>query len=129
MNTQVEIKIIDYKISDGAPASVGDTITVNYKVAKSFEDIDKGILFDNSWEKKPIEFILGNGEVLKGIDIGLDGMRIASTRRLIIHHSLAFGAIGVPGLILPNTTLFFEIYLLKIEKAKPSSKTENIKSN
>ena len=116
MDNESGFKIIDYKKSDGAPASSGDTVTVHYKVALNMDQLEQGPWIDNSWDRYPVQFVLGTGEALKGVDIGLEGMRNASTRRLIIPASLAFGHRGVSGLVPPDTTLYFEVYLTNIKK-------------
>jgi FKBP-type peptidyl-prolyl cis-trans isomerase len=116
MNNEAGFEIIDYKQSDGAPASSGDIVTVHYKVALNMDQLEQGPWIDNSWDKYPVQFVLGAGDALKGVDIGLEGMRNASTRRLIIPAFLAFGQRGIPGLVPPETTLYFEVYLTDIRK-------------
>jgi FKBP-type peptidyl-prolyl cis-trans isomerase len=115
MDSQAAPQIIEFKPSDGMPAEVGQTVVVHYVCALSLEALEAGELIESSWDKDPITFPLGVGEALKGIDKGLVGMGVGSTRRLILPPELAYGEIGVPGRIPPDCTLFFEVYLLAVE--------------
>lgn len=112
MTVQPSIQIIEFKASDGKPVKAGQVLVVHYLVALSFSALEKGQWLENSFDKEPILFILGKGEVLKGIDQGLEGMRVGSTRRIIIPPELAFGKKGVQDKVPPDATLAFEIYLV-----------------
>ncbi len=96
----------------GAEAKAGDTITVQYDGV----DYKTGKEFDASWDRsEPFTFGLGNGEVIKGWDQGLVGMKEGGRRELIIPPELAYGAEGSPPVIAPNATLVFVVDLLKVE--------------
>ena len=121
ITTPSGLQFYDYRLSDGAPAQIGQLITVHYVMAKYSEGLredlrsDNEAWLDNSWIREaPISFRLGAGEVLKGIDEGLVQMRIAAYRHLRIPPHLAFGEKGVPNLIPPNTELYCEVYLVSI---------------
>jgi peptidylprolyl isomerase len=96
----------------GAAAKPGDKVTVQY-VGVGF-DTEKE--FDSSWSRnEPFSFNLGAGEVIKGWDQGVEGMKVGGRRELVIPGSLAYGAAGSPPKIGPNETLIFVIDLLKVE--------------
>src|ERR1043166_400784 len=98
-------------------AQVGDTVKVLYtgwlfdKTAKE----NKGKKFDSATDrKKPFSFHLGAGEVIKGWDEGVAGMKVGDKKTLTIPPEKAYGADGAgQGLIQPNSTLIFEIELLE----------------
>ena len=104
-------KIVDLKPGVGPAAKVGDTVVVHY-VGRLVD----GKTFDESKARNvPIEVTLGRGMVIKGWDVGLEGMRVGGVRRLIIPPGEAYGERGVPPVIPPNSTLFFEVELLGIK--------------
>lgn len=99
------------KSGNGREAKNGDTVTVNY--AGNLQD---GRKFDSSWDRgAPFSFILGVGQVIRGWDIGVLGMKIGEMRKLTIPPELAYGSGGAGGIIPPNATLVFEIELLNIK--------------
>jgi peptidylprolyl isomerase len=95
---------------NGATASTGSTITVNY-VGVLYKG---GKEFDSSWKTgQPFApFKLGQGAVIPGWDKGLVGMKVGGRRELIIPPSLAYGKAGSPPTIPPNSTLIFVVDLL-----------------
>jgi FKBP-type peptidyl-prolyl cis-trans isomerase len=93
----------------GAEAKDGDTVTVNY-VGVLYKG---GKEFNASWEtKKPFSFTLGKGEVIKGWDQGVPGMKVGGRRELILPAALAYGAAGSPPTIPANAPLVFVVDLL-----------------
>jgi len=108
---QSELKIEDITVGTGDEAVVGKKVTVNY--AGTLED---GTKFDSSYDRgTPFSFNLGAGEVIEGWDKGVAGMKVGGKRKLTIPSSLGYGERGAGGAIPPNSTLIFEIELLKVE--------------
>jgi protein-disulfide isomerase len=103
---------VDLKVGTGMLAAAGDRVKVHY-----VGTLTNGSEFDSSRRRDaPFEFELGAGQVIKGWDQGIAGMRVGGTRRLVIPPSLAYGAAGHPP-IPANATLTFVVELLEI-KAK-----------
>jgi peptidylprolyl isomerase len=95
----------------GAEAKAGDTVTVNY-VGVLYKG---GKEFNASWEtKEPFTFALGKGQVIKGWDQGIPGMKVGGRRELIIPAALAYGATGSPPKIPANAPLVFVVDLLSV---------------
>ncbi|PJZ88079.1 peptidylprolyl isomerase [Leptospira levettii] len=104
-----DFQIIDLVIGKGEEAFSGSYVTVHY-VGK----LQNGTKFDSSRDRnRPFEFNLGAGEVVKGWDKGIKGMRVGGKRKLIIPPELGYGSKRV-GNIPPDSTLIFEVELLKI---------------
>jgi len=112
---QVEgVKITVLSEGSGAPAKVGDNVTMNY--TGTLED---GTAFDSNVDPKfnhvsPFIFNLGSKQVIPGWDIGVVGMKVGEKRRLEINPEYAYGATGVGSIIPPNAKLIFEVELVAI---------------
>lgn len=101
----------DVKVGDKAVAVKGKRVTVHYTGTLS-----NGKKFDSSRDRnEPFVFQLGLGQVIKGWDEGIEGMRVGGKRKLIIPPPLAYGDKGVGGVIPPNAELYFDIELLNVE--------------
>jgi peptidylprolyl isomerase len=97
---------------DGAEAKAGDYVTVQY-VGVGYDSKEQ---FDASWDRgEPFSFTLGGGEVIKGWDQGIAGMKVGGQRELTIPANLAYGPAGSPPVIGPNETLIFVVDLLAVE--------------
>jgi len=107
-----ELIIQDIVIGTGETAAAGQTISANY-----MGTLQNGTKFDSSYDRgKPFEFTLGVGQVIKGWDQGIVGMKVGGKRKLIIPSSLAYGSQAVGGVIPANATLIFEVELVGIKK-------------
>lgn len=98
----------------GATAAAGQRVSVHY-TGWLFNDGQQGGKFDSSKDRgQPFQFGLGAGQVIKGWDEGVQGMKVGGTRRLVIPAELGYGARGAGGVIPPNATLLFEVELLAV---------------
>jgi len=105
-----KLKVTDLVEGSGAEAKPGDQVTVQY-VGVGYKT---GTEFDSSWSRnEPFPFTLGAGEVIKGWDLGVAGMKVGGRRELIIPPDLAYGSAGA-GSIAPNATLVFVVDLLAV---------------
>jgi FKBP-type peptidyl-prolyl cis-trans isomerase len=105
------LKHHDLTIGTGIEAQNGKQITVHYTGW-----LTTGKIFDSSIKKKrPFSLTLGGGQVIKGWDEGIVGMRVGGHRQLSIPPDLAYGPGGYAGVIPPNATLIFEIYLIEVK--------------
>jgi len=108
--TDSGLKIEDTVEGSGAEASAGQTVSVHYTGW-----LENGSKFDSSKDRnQPFQFRLGAGQVIRGWDEGVQGMKVGGTRRLTIPAELGYGARGAGGVIPPNATLIFEVELLDI---------------
>lgn len=94
----------------GDEAVKGKSVEVHYTGT-----LANGTKFDSSHDRKqPFSFRLGAGQVIKGWDEGVAGMKVGGTRKLIIPANLGYGASGAAGVIPPNAQLTFVVELLKV---------------
>ena len=117
MDNITSLQVTDGKVGTGAAASAGKTVSVHYTGwlydAKAADR--HGKKFDSSKDHgEPFSFKLGAGQVIRGWDQGVAGMKIGGTRTLIIPSDLGYGARGAGGRIPPNATLIFEVGLLGV---------------
>ncbi len=112
--TPTGLIIDDVVVGTGAAAAAGQDVTVHYTGWLLFGG-EKGKKFDSSKDRgTPFGFALGAGQVIKGWDEGVQGMKIGGTRTLTIPPELGYGSRGAGGAIPPNATLIFEVELLGV---------------
>lgn len=106
-----DLVIIDEIVGDGDEADRGDVVDVHY-VGVSHST---GEEFDASWNRgEPLRFQLGVGQVIRGWDQGVQGMKVGGRRRLEIPAHLAYGDQGVPPVIAPGEALIFVCDLVSV---------------
>ena len=111
--TESGLKYLDIKEGEGEPPTKGHTVVVHY-TGWLWVNNAKGEKFDSSADRNvPFAFHVGDGEVIKGWDEGVLGMKMKGKRELVIPPDLAYGERGAGGVIPPNATLMFEVELLE----------------
>jgi FKBP-type peptidyl-prolyl cis-trans isomerase len=114
IKTASGLQYVELKVGDGAEAKKGDTVEVHY-----IGTLKDGTKFDsNGANDKPFKFKLGAGDVIKGWDEGVAGIKVGGKRKLIIPADLAYGAKEIKDgnkVIIPaNSELTFEVELVKV---------------
>jgi peptidylprolyl isomerase len=105
------LRVTDLEVGTGPEAVAGQTVVVHYRGT-----LENGKQFDASYDRgKPFTFPLGRGQVIKGWDEGVQGMKVGGKRKLVIPPELGYGTRGAGGVIPPNATLIFEVELLDIK--------------
>ena len=109
--TATGLQYWDIKIGAGEKAIRGEKVDVDYTGW-----LTNGKKFDSSvGTGHPFEFALGHGDVIKGWDEGVAGMKVGGKRQLRIPPDLAYGERGYPGAIPPNSTLIFDVQLVAVK--------------
>ena len=112
-----EMQRIDEVIGAGAVAAPGQSVTVHYTGWLYDEKApqQRGQKFDSSLDRgQPFTFKLGAGQVIRGWDEGVAGMKVGGKRTLLIPAWLGYGSSGAGGVIPPNASLVFEVELLDV---------------
>ena len=109
--TRVEIK--ELRVGGGAELNAGDEVTVHYILRVR----NGSVITDTHKTGQTFSFVVGRGQVLKGWEDGIRGLRVGGVRRMIIPPEFAYGAAGSRDLVAPGATLEVEIELVGIRKA------------
>jgi peptidylprolyl isomerase len=111
--TKFKVKKIDKKVGKGKTVKDGQTLTLNYTgwIHDPKAKNQRGAQFDSSKGREAFSFTLGAGQVIKGWDLGLQGMKVGGKRVIIIPAPLGYGARSA-GSIPPNSDLIFEVELI-----------------
>ncbi len=106
------LEVTDEIVGMGTEAMAQNIVTVNY-----IGTLTNGTKFDSSYDRnRPFLFALGAGQVIRGWDEGIVGMRVGGKRKFVIPPDLAYGDQNIGnGLIPPNSTLVFEVELLSVQ--------------
>lgn len=111
ITTSSGLQYLDQVVGTGDTAKAGQTVSVHYTGW-----LTNGKKFDSSVDRgQPFSFRLGVGQVIKGWDEGVQGMKIGGKRKLTIPSNLGYGARGAGGLIPPHATLVFDVELLGVQ--------------
>jgi FKBP-type peptidyl-prolyl cis-trans isomerase FkpA len=104
------LQYVDLVVGSGREAHAGETAVVHYTGT-----LTDGTKFDSSKDRNaPFSFRLGAGQVIKGWDEGVEGMKIGGIRKLVIPPQLGYGSRGAGSVIPPHATLNFEVELLDL---------------
>jgi FKBP-type peptidyl-prolyl cis-trans isomerase FkpA len=116
-SNMTELIKTDVKLGEGDLATAGKSVSVHYTgwLYDAAAPDHHGKKFDSSRDRnEPFVFPLGAGRVIKGWDMGVEGMKIGGQRTLVIPATLGYGARGAGGAIPPNATLVFDVELLGV---------------
>ncbi len=113
-DSNAQLQVTDEVVGTGPVAAPGDTVTVDY-----VGSLTNGTVFDASANhgSSGFTFTLGAGQVIRGWDEGIAGMKVGGKRRLVIPPSLAYGDQAIGNVIPANSALVFEVDLLSVKKA------------
>ncbi len=112
-----ELKKIDTVVGSGTEATSGKSVSVHYTgwLHDAAQADGHGKKFDSSLDRRqPFDFNLGAGQVIRGWDEGVAGMKVGGKRTLVIPPEMGYGARGAGGVIPPNATLVFDVELLGV---------------
>lgn len=108
--TESGLRYQDLEAGGGTEAAGGNTVVVHYTGW-----LTDGTKFDSSHDRaEPFSFVLGQGRVIQGWELGLLGMKEGGKRKLVIPPDLGYGPAGAGGVIPPNATLVFDVELLEV---------------
>lgn len=102
------VRVEDVECGRGEIAESGWSVRVDYVAT-----LEDGEEFDSTEQRGAYTFRLGAGQVIDGLDEGLENMRVGGTRRVTIPPDYAYGSVGLPPLVPPNATVTYEVELLR----------------
>ncbi|MEM8542991.1 MAG: FKBP-type peptidyl-prolyl cis-trans isomerase [Cyanobacteria bacterium P01_H01_bin.119] len=110
VTTESGLRYVELEEGTGASPQSGQRVTVHYTGT-----LENGVKFDSSRDRnRPFSFRIGVGQVIQGWDEGVMSMHVGGRRKLIIPPELGYGSRGAGGVIPPNSTLVFDVELLRI---------------
>jgi FKBP-type peptidyl-prolyl cis-trans isomerase FkpA len=112
--TNIQYSQTDLTVGTGTVAAAGNTVTVTYGgwLYSDTAADHKG----QQWDANSVTFVLGSGNIIKGFDMGVTGMAVGGTRRVICPPALGFGATGNPNVNIPaNAALVFDLQLTNVQ--------------
>ena len=116
MKTESGLRYTDETVGDGTEATSGKLATVHYTGWLLEANDKEGSKFDSSKDHgQPFSFVVGGGQVIKGWDEGVKGMKVGGKRTLLIPSALGYGPRGAGGVIPPNSDLKFDVELLAVK--------------
>ncbi|KAG2182271.1 hypothetical protein INT43_007198 [Umbelopsis isabellina] len=107
--TTLRLAVLRKSKSCPAKASKGSDVTLHYRAWRWNEEEP----FESTYDGKPMQFKTNDKKVIPGLEMGIENMCVGEVRRLLIPSSLAYGEMGIPNLIEPNTNLVYEVELVK----------------
>lgn len=114
--TSTELRYVDLQTGAGTEAATGKKVAVYYKGWLTNGTLFDASAADDTGKLQPFIFQLGGGTVIKGWDIGVNGMKVGGVRRLVIPPGLGYGAAGAGnGIIPPDAVLVFDVQLIATE--------------
>jgi peptidylprolyl isomerase len=120
VNTASGLQYTEIVAGTGAAPNPGDIVSVDYTGT-----LTNGVVFDSSYKRgQPLQFPLGQGQVIKGWDEGIALMKTGGKARLTIPPSLGYGAKGAGNVIPPNATLIFDVELVGVSAGAPAAPTK-----
>jgi peptidylprolyl isomerase len=111
VTTETGLRYYDLEVGDGPSPQDGQRVSVHYTGW-----LEDGTKFDSSLDRgRPFSFVIGQGQVIRGWDEGVAGMKVGGSRQLVIPAELGYGSQGAGEVIPPDATLVFEVELLDVE--------------
>ena len=111
----IALQKIDTEVGTGKEATAGATAVVNYTgwLYEPNSPEQHGTQFDSSKGRAPFSFVVDGGQVIKGWDVGVQGMKVGGKRTIIVPAEMGYGSNGI-GPIPPNSNLIFDVELLEV---------------
>ena len=116
------LRYADVQVGEGALAARGKCVYPHYTLYRR-----NGQWVQNSTDSvagkpgEPLAFVLGVGRVIRGWDVGIEGMKVGGLRRLFVPEEMGYGAAGSPPLIPPHAFLVFDIRLMAVSESQNSA--------
>ncbi|HEY1149643.1 MAG TPA: FKBP-type peptidyl-prolyl cis-trans isomerase [Pseudoduganella sp.] len=112
----ISLQKIDTVVGTGKEATAGSTAVVNYTgwLYEPKAESQHGAKFDSSVGRSPFSFRVDGGQVIKGWDVGVQGMKVGGKRTIIVPAEMGYGSNGI-GPIPPNANLIFDVELLDVQ--------------